>query len=545
MTEKLGRKALFMGVTEKTREESPPGDEERTLLEELSAATHAALSGDYSERIPETGMPDMWREFAASFNRLLEQTEEDRRDCISLFPAFEKSPVPMSVRYESGKVLLSNEMYRSITEANVQDDPVRSGALQMKEIGMIAEAARKDAAVSEDIRLGDPTGSGGDYRITAIPLGAPDQSPHFLLYLEDISNTAYFERSLGELEHQVSALVVRQNQILLENPLPVLISDFSGRLLIANEAFRRVSGVAIPDDGSVRYSDLPLVESKGQNIEDISKFRKIGSAEVTFGFPSGIHVLWQYGVPVTAPDGTEQIVLIFFDVTAQKTREQDLESTVAGLRKEVEALMTRPPAHAPEPHPPYSGEPPAPDKTDEVPRAFPKSPVGEKKKQEAAPDLTHDVVEFQLGGEKYALDINFAREIVEMMPITPIPRSPPYLRGVMNLRGEITNIITINSMLGLSESSGERGRKIIVLSSEATGGENIGIVVDEVHSVIQIRESDVEHLGGGLSGQASGHIKGIIKTAGKGVIDRKTDDEKDLIIWIDMQKLLQDLIPRK
>jgi purine-binding chemotaxis protein CheW len=160
-------------------------------------------------------------------------------------------------------------------------------------------------------------------------------------------------------------------------------------------------------------------------------------------------------------------------------------------------------------------------------------------------DQAHDVVEFQLGGEKYALDINFAREIVEMMPITPIPRSPPYLRGVMNLRGEITNIITISSMLGLSESSGEGGRKIIVLSSEATGGENIGIVVDEVHSVIQILESDVEHLGGGLSGQASGHIKGIIKIMGKGVIEKKEEQDKDLIIWIDIQKLLQDLIPRK
>jgi len=156
-----------------------------------------------------------------------------------------------------------------------------------------------------------------------------------------------------------------------------------------------------------------------------------------------------------------------------------------------------------------------------------------------------EVLEFTLENEDYALDINIVREIVEMMPITPIPRSPPYLRGVMNLRGEITNIITINSMLGLSESSGERGRKIIVLSSEATGGENIGIVVDEVDSVIQIQESDVEHLGGGLSGQASGHIKGVIKTSGKGAMERKDEEERDLIIWIDMQQLLQDLIPRK
>jgi len=56
-------------------------------------------------------------------------------------------------------------------------------------------------------------------------------------------------------------------------------------------------------------------------------------------------------------------------------------------------------------------------------------------------DPTVDIVEFVLGGERYALDIQLAREIVEMIPITPIPRAPSYISGVINLRGEITNIL--------------------------------------------------------------------------------------------------------
>ncbi len=83
---------------------------------------------------------------------------------------------------------------------------------------------------------------------------------------------------------------------------------------------------------------------------------------------------------------------------------------------------------------------------------------------------TFDVVEFSLGGEKYALDINLAREIVEMMPITQIPCSPVYLKGIMNLRGEITNIIDIHTVLGLSRKESEKGNKIIVLSAEADRG---------------------------------------------------------------------------
>jgi purine-binding chemotaxis protein CheW len=545
MTEKLGRKALFMGVAEKQEAESPPGEEERRVLREFSTALEAALSGNYSEKISETDIPDSWRSFAASFNQLLQKAADDHRDCAGLLLAFEQSPVPMTLRYGSGMELLSNISYRSIMEERARNDPVGFSAVQMKETELIEEGARQGSPVSQRICLPGIPGTGLEYLVTAVPLGDGSEAPYFLLYLEDISKTVDFEKSLAALQQEVDALVSRQNQILLENPLPVLITDLLGNIFTANEAFRRVSGISMPDTGTVAYSELPLTESIGQNIQDIARFRKMGAAQVTFEFPSGRHTLWQYGIPVSGPDAKEQIVLIFFDITAQKAREQDMESHIAELKKEVETLTTRPSPPAPEPEALPATASPSPETIHANAPVAQKSPVSEQKKGAAAPVRVHDVVEFQLGGEKYALDINFAREIVEMMPITPIPRSPPYLRGVMNLRGEITNIITINSILGLSESSGERGRKIIVLSSEATGGENIGIVVDEVHSVIQIQESDVEHLGGGLSGQASGHIKGIIKTAEKGVTERKGEQDKDLIIWIDMQKLLQDLIPRK
>jgi purine-binding chemotaxis protein CheW len=110
-----------------------------------------------------------------------------------------------------------------------------------------------------------------------------------------------------------------------------------------------------------------------------------------------------------------------------------------------------------------------------------------------------EVVEFILGGEHYALDIHLAREIVEMLQITPIPRAPHYISGVINLRGEITNIMNLNSMLGLVNQEVRDNQKIIVLVPEAVSGSNIGIIVDDVIGVLQVAESDVEHLGEGLA----------------------------------------------
>ena len=150
---------------------------------------------------------------------------------------------------------------------------------------------------------------------------------------------------------------------------------------------------------------------------------------------------------------------------------------------------------------------------------------------------TVEVVEFILGGERYALDIHLVREIVEMLQITPIPRAPPYISGVINLRGEITNIMNLNTMLGLVNQEQRDNQKIIVLVPEVVSGSNVGIIVDDVIGVLQIAETDVERLGEGLASEVSGFVKGIIK------LKRDEADKKNtyLIIWIDMQKVIDEV----
>ncbi|WOX57233.1 chemotaxis protein CheW [Methanoculleus receptaculi] len=147
-----------------------------------------------------------------------------------------------------------------------------------------------------------------------------------------------------------------------------------------------------------------------------------------------------------------------------------------------------------------------------------------------------DVVEFQLGKEHYALDIKIAREIVEMMPITPLPRAPPYLAGIINLRGEITNIIDLRDLLGLPDSGESENRKIVVLMPEVAGGSNIGIIVDDVHSVISIREDQIERINDSITSSISSYIKAIIKIG-----DAERAKTENLIIWLDVQKVINDL----
>ena len=368
----------------------------------------------------------------------------------------------------------------------------------------------------------------------------------------EVSRLRTLEGTIKDKESQAADLAIFRESILFKNPMPVLLVDPSQQVVDANEAFSRVSGITRDQVREMNFQDFKTISSRGGGLSDVQKFKRYNVSDIILELPSGLHAFEQYGIPLVDSEGTILgILVVLYDKTSTVQDEEQMKSEIQELKilleeekksKEspVTAADTRDdilPAGSPEAVAVEQSN--SPVISDPVPVQVKK----EEKKEEKT--LTYDVVEFELSGEKYALDINLAREIVEMMPITPIPCSPEYLRGIMNLRGEITNIINITTILGLPPLNENGGSKIIVLSAEATGGENIGVIVDDVQSVIQINERDVERIGEGLSAHSSMNIKGIIKIGSK-TTDKKTGtQEKDLVIWLDMLKVIEDLSIQK
>jgi purine-binding chemotaxis protein CheW len=158
-----------------------------------------------------------------------------------------------------------------------------------------------------------------------------------------------------------------------------------------------------------------------------------------------------------------------------------------------------------------------------------------------------DILKFDLGGESYAMNIQIAREIVEMLPITPIPRAPAHVTGLLNLRGEITTIINIHHLLGIKPSKSQKEQNIIVLIPEAFDNMSVGIIVDEVYSVLTIDEKDIDVNVKGVGSKLSDFVHGIIKLSMDDTTKFETDsrngeNEKKLIIWIDIRKILTETI---
>jgi len=96
---------------------------------------------------------------------------------------------------------------------------------------------------------------------------------------------------------------------------------------------------------------------------------------------------------------------------------------------------------------------------------------------------------FFLGNEEYAFEILKVQEIIGLMPITPVPRMPSYIRGVLNLRGKIVPVMNLRLRFGLPAIEDTNETCVIVVQE---GQYLMGVLVDKVSEVADIDDVQIE-----------------------------------------------------
>ena len=96
---------------------------------------------------------------------------------------------------------------------------------------------------------------------------------------------------------------------------------------------------------------------------------------------------------------------------------------------------------------------------------------------------------FTLGTEEYGVEILKVQEIKGYSAITPIPNTPAYVKGVMNLRGAIIPIVDLRAKLAMAETAYNQFTVIIVVR---VGAKTVGVVVDAVSDVLNIPTKDIQ-----------------------------------------------------
>jgi len=136
---------------------------------------------------------------------------------------------------------------------------------------------------------------------------------------------------------------------------------------------------------------------------------------------------------------------------------------------------------------------------------------------------------FSMAGEEYGIGILKVKEIVGMMPVTTVPQTPDFVKGVINLRGKVIPVIDLRLRFGMEEKTyNERTCIIVVEIASPSGTVLIGIVVDSVSEVLNVKTEDIEDTPTFGTRVDTGYIMGMAKMDG------------DIKILLDIDKVLNE-----
>jgi purine-binding chemotaxis protein CheW len=138
-------------------------------------------------------------------------------------------------------------------------------------------------------------------------------------------------------------------------------------------------------------------------------------------------------------------------------------------------------------------------------------------------------VVFRIDNDEYGADINKVTIIERMMTITRVPKTPPYIKGVINLRGEVLPVMDLRTRFGLPEKEADDSTRIVMVDI----GNNIsyGIIVDAVVEVLQVEDTAIESVTGFSGNINVDYISGVAKSGER------------LITLLNLERLISELIP--
>ncbi len=137
--------------------------------------------------------------------------------------------------------------------------------------------------------------------------------------------------------------------------------------------------------------------------------------------------------------------------------------------------------------------------------------------------MEQQVVVFELANELYGVNIAAVESIIKMQVITQLPHTPPYVKGVTNLRGSVLPVLDLRIRFALEAQEDTRQTRIMIVTM---GSIKAGIIVDGVSEVLRISEESIEPLPPMLNSVDSTFLKGIARL------------ENRLIILLDLSRVL-------
>lgn len=142
-----------------------------------------------------------------------------------------------------------------------------------------------------------------------------------------------------------------------------------------------------------------------------------------------------------------------------------------------------------------------------------------------ATDLVLQWVTFRLQEETYGINVMQVQEVLRYTEIAPVPGSPDYVLGIINLRGNVVTVIDTRARFGLPPAEVSDNTRIVIIEAEK---QVIGILVDSVAEVVYLKQSEIDNAPNVGTDESARFIQGVANREG------------ELLILVDLNKMLND-----
>jgi purine-binding chemotaxis protein CheW len=150
-------------------------------------------------------------------------------------------------------------------------------------------------------------------------------------------------------------------------------------------------------------------------------------------------------------------------------------------------------------------------------------PIHASERTRSETNSTLQLVSFELAKELYGIAITKVREIILIAQITAIPQTPPYVKGLINLRSTVIPVIDRRLLFGLAEGERTDESRIMVLQA---AGKTVGIMVDSVSEVLRVKHAQIAPPPPTVAALGKEYLTGLVKL------------EDQLLILLDIDKIL-------
>jgi methyl-accepting chemotaxis protein len=254
----------------------------------------------------------------------------------------QQNPIPILITNPGFVVVEANAAYAKMSGMS-RDRVIGMSLREVKILEQKGEGAKvaieKKRRAFGEVTVSLPSGTHVLEQYVVPILDNSNAISHLLFVYNEVTEQRKSQVELQKRMEEVAALKQRSDIIVEQNPMPIMLMDTSFKIIMANDAYISLTGLSKDRLLGMSARDFKIIEQTGEGLKKVIKENKRSYGEIKIEFPTGIHILHQYGIPMLDPKGNLSTILcVYNDVTTQHEQEKKIRQMVDEAQANAELL---------------------------------------------------------------------------------------------------------------------------------------------------------------------------------------------------------------